>query len=96
MFNKEKIDSLYKEELNRINDVLQLMSGIRLSALTGWSVRKAQRVKENFAIGYISNWEKKNVCYKGKWYKHFREISFKEYIELRQLHNYSRAQLQVD
>lgn len=75
----------YKEELNRLNNKIQPISGVKLAELTGWSIRKAQRVKENFAIGYISNWEKRQVCYKGKWYKHFKEISFKEYLELNQV-----------
>lgn len=77
------IEEEYKKELNRLNNRVQKLSGVELSKITGWSIRKAQRVKENFAIGYVANWEYKNICYKGKWYKHFKEISFREYIELK-------------
>jgi hypothetical protein len=93
---RQKIEKVYKEELNYINDVLQSVSGVKLSEITGWSIRKGQRVKENFAIGYLSNWESKNTCYKGKWHKFFKEITFKQYLELKELFNYSRVQLEFD
>ena len=81
------VEGKYKEELNRLNNKIQELSGVKLSNLTGWSIRKAQRVKENFAIGYLSNWESKNICYKGKWHKFFKEISFREYMELKEAFN---------